>query len=80
MITRLMYKEVINDIKELKERIYNSPYCLNKDDNIINLKDNITFNLIISIIVTPFTLIIDLVLLPLELLYLVLYKIIWKEK
>lgn len=80
MFTKGYYKDVINDIKELKETIYNSPCYLEKDPSIIRQKSDIIFNLLILILITPFTLVFDLILLPFELIYLILYKVIWKER
>lgn len=80
MFTKGYYKDVINDIKELKETIHSSPCCLEKDTSIIRQKSDIIFNLVTLIMITPVTLVFDLVLLPFELIYLILYKIIWKER
>lgn len=77
MITRILYKEVIGDIKDFKEDM---PCYLKDDPYIIEERSYNTFKLLILIIFTPLLLVFDLFILPLELLYLILYKVIWKEK
>lgn len=77
MITRILYKGVIGDIKEFKE---DTPYCLKDDPDIIEERSVETFKLLILIIFTPLILVVDLFILPLELLYLILDILLWKEK
>lgn len=77
MITRIFYKEVIGDIKDFKEY---TPYYLKDDPDIIEERSVETFKLLILIIFTPLILVVDLIALPFELIYLILYKVIWKEK
>lgn len=77
MITRILYKEVIGDIKDFKEDM---PYYLKDDPDIIEERSYNTFKLLILIIFTPLLLVVDLFILPLELLYLILDILLWKEK
>lgn len=77
MITRILYKEVIGDIKDFKKYI---PYYLKDDPDTIEERSVNTFKLLILIIFTPLLLVVDLFILPLELLYLILDILLWKER
>jgi hypothetical protein len=79
MFTRKFYKNTIERIKDLKQLIKIKPY-LADDPDIISEKQDIMSDLVSTIAFTPFMLAVDLIALPLELIYLILYKIIWKEK
>lgn len=74
MITKTLWKETINGIKKVK---YSSAknYC-----TIEKNKKEATLGLIVVIIITPIYLIIDLCMLPFELVYLIFYKLLWGVK
>lgn len=75
MITKKLYKEVIEDIKDLKKGM---SYYLKDDPDIIEERSLNNFKLILLIIFTPLFLVVDLFLLPLELLYLILDILLWR--
>jgi hypothetical protein len=79
MFTKNYYKDIIERIKDLKRLIKRKPY-LADDPDIISEKQDIIDDLVLAITFTPFILAVDLIILPLELVYLMLYKVIWKEK
>lgn len=79
MFTKNHYKGIIERIKDLKQLIKTKPYLTN-NHNIISEKQDIMDDLLLAIIFTPFLLAVDLIALPFELIYLILYEIIWKEK
>lgn len=79
MFTKYYYGNTIERVKDLKQLIKTKSYLVN-NPNIISEKQDIIGDLVLLIVFTPFTLIIDLIVLPIELIYLILYKIIWKEK
>lgn len=79
MFTKDYYKGIIERIKDLNELIKTKPY-LADDPDIISEKQDIIGDLVLAIIFTPLILVVDLVALPFELIYLILYKVIWKEK
>lgn len=79
MFTKNYYKGIIERIKDLKQLIKIKSY-LADDPDIISEKQDIIDDLVLAIIFTPFILAVDLIMLPLELIYLILYKVIWKVK
>lgn len=79
MFTKYYYKGIIERIKDLKQLIKTKPYLVD-DPDIISEKQDIIDDLSLAIIFTPFLLAVDLIALPFELIYLILYKVIWKER
>lgn len=79
MFTKYYYKDIIERIKDLKQLIKTKPYLVD-DPDIISEKQDIICDLLLAIIITPLILLVDLTALPFELIYLILYEIIWKEK
>lgn len=73
MITRGFWKGVLLQIDNAKN-ISNPRYIFKERD-----RRDATENLIITIFVTPFLVIFDLILSPFELMYLIAYKILWKD-
>lgn len=79
MFTKNHYKDIIERIKDLKQLIKTKPYLVD-DPDIISEKQDIICDLLLAIVITPLILLVDLTALPFELIYLVLYKLIWKVK
>ena len=79
MFTKYYYKDIIERIKDLKQLIKTKSY-LADDPDIISEKQDIMDDLLLAIIFTPLILLVDLIALPFELIYLILYKVIWKER
>lgn len=73
MITKGCWKEMLLQIKRAK-KIINPRYMYIKRD-----RREATTELIITIFITPFVAIFDLILSPFELMYLIAYKILWKD-
>ena len=72
MITKFIWKETLTGIKKVKN-INNPRYYRIKEDRL-----EATMNMVIIILATPIFILLDLVLLPIELIYLIIYKILWK--
>lgn len=72
MITKYIWKETLTEIKKVKN-INNYRYYRIKED-----KEEVAMIVLISIIGTPIVILLDLFLLPIELMYLIIYKILWK--
>lgn len=65
-------KEILTDIKQVKN-ITNPRYYRIKEARL-----EVTMDMAIIILATPIVILLDLVLLPIELMYLIIYKILWK--
>lgn len=72
MINKYIWKETLADIKKTKN-INNPRYYRIKEDRF-----EVTIGMVITILATPFIALLDLFLLPIELMYLIIYKILWK--
>lgn len=72
MITKFIWKETLTEIKQVKN-ITNPRYYRIKEDRL-----EATMNMVIIILETPIFILLDLLLLPIELMYLINYKILWK--
>lgn len=72
MITKFIWKETLTEIKQVKN-ITNPRYYRIKED-----RSEATMEMVIIILATPIAILLDLVLLPIELMYLIIYKILWK--
>lgn len=72
MITKVIWKETLTEIKQVKN-ITNPRYYRIKEDRL-----EATMEMVIIILATPIVILLDLVLLPIELMYLIIYKILWK--
>lgn len=72
MITKFIWKEILADIKQVKN-ITNPRYYRIKED-----KSEATMNMVIVILATPIVIVLDLLLLPVELMLLIIHKILWK--
>lgn len=72
MITKCIWKETLVEIKKAKN-INNPRYYRIKED-----REEATMIMLLVIIITPIVILLDLVLLPIELMYLIIYKILWK--
>lgn len=72
MITKFIWKETLTEIKQVKN-ITNPRYYRIKEDRL-----EATMEMVIIILATPIVILLDLVLLPIELMYLIIYKILWK--
>lgn len=72
MITKFTWKEILTDIKQAKN-ITNPRYYRIKED-----KSEVTMDMVIVILATPIVILLDLLLLPIELMHLIIYKILWK--
>ena len=72
MITKFIWKEILADIKQVKN-ITNPRYYRIKEDRL-----DVTIDMVLVILATPIVVLLDLVLLPIELMYLIIYKILWK--
>ena len=72
MITKFIWKETLTEIKQVKN-ITNPRYYRIKGDRL-----EATMEMVIIILATPIVILLDLVLLPIELMYLIIYKILWK--
>lgn len=72
MITKFIWKETLTRIKEVKN-ITNPRYYRIKEE-----KSEATMDMVIIILATPIVILLDLLLLPIELMHLIIYKILWK--
>jgi hypothetical protein len=72
MITKFTWKEILTEIKQAKN-ITNPRYYRIKEDRL-----NATMDMVMIILATPIFILLDLLLLPIELMYLIIYKILWK--
>mgnify|MGYP004694967245 CR=1 FL=1 len=72
MITKFIWKEILTKIKQVKN-ITNPRYYRIKED-----KSEVTMNMVIVILATPIVIVLDLLLLPVELMLLIIHKILWK--
>lgn len=72
MITKFIWKETLTEIKQVKN-ITNPRYYRIKKDRL-----EATMYMVMMILVTPIVILLDLVLLPIELMCLIIYKILWK--
>lgn len=72
MITKSFWKNIIKNIKEIKKT--NPKYYKLEEE-----KTETTLIFIIIIIATPLFLLFDLFVLPFELLYLIVYKLLWRR-
>lgn len=72
MITKFIWKEILADIKQVKN-ITNPRYYRIKEDRLY-----VTIDMVLVILATPIVVLLDLVLLPIELMHLIIYKILWK--
>ena len=72
MITKFIWKKTLTGIKEVKN-ITNPRYYHIKED-----KSEATMDMVIIILATPIVILLDLLLFPIELMYLIIYKILWK--
>lgn len=72
MITTLFWKEIVKNIKKVKNM--KLQYYKLKEEKI-----TATFMFVIMIIVTPLFLSIDIFMSPFELLYLIVYKLLWRR-
>ena len=75
MITKNMWIKILEDIKWLKDEIVNPKYCRIEID-----RRETTVVLIITILMTPITILSDFVTIPFQLMYLITYKLLWKKK
>ena len=75
MITKNMWIKILEDIKWLKDGIANPKYCRIEID-----RRETTVVLIITILMTPITILSDFVTIPFQLMYLITYKLLWKKK
>lgn len=73
MLTVLCWKEIIKQIRIVRKT--NSKYYRLKEDKI-----DTTFYCIAVVLFTPLLLLFDLFILPFELIYLIIYKILWGDK
>lgn len=73
MITKFMWKEILTKIKQVKN-ITNPRYYRMKED-----KSEATMDMVIVILATPIVVLLDLLLLPIELMLLIIHKILWKN-
>lgn len=73
MITKGCWEKTLLKIKRAKN-IINLQYMYIERD-----RREATTELIITIFITPFVAIFDLILFPLELMYIIAYKILWKN-
>lgn len=72
MITKFIWKETLTEIKQVKN-ITNPRYYRIKGD-----RSEATMDMVLIILTTPIAILLDLVLLPIELMHLIIYKILWK--
>lgn len=72
MITIFFWKEIAESIKKLKHA--KPQYYRLKED-----KSTVALIFTIMIIVTPLSLLFDLFMSPFELLYLIVYKLLWRK-
>ncbi len=72
MITKFTWKEILTEIERAKN-ITNPRYYRIKEDRL-----NATMDMVMIILATPIFILLDLLLLPIELMYLIIYKILWK--
>ncbi len=72
MITKFIWKEILTEIKQVKN-ITNPRYYHIKEDRL-----EVTIDMVLVILATPIVVLLDLVLLPIELMHLIIYKILWK--
>lgn len=73
MLTVLFWKDIIKKIRVLR-KTYPTYYRLKKE------KIETTFCCIVVVVITPLLLLLDLFVLPFELIYLITYKILWGGK
>lgn len=74
MITKFIWKETLTEIKQVKN-ITNPRYYRIKEDRL-----EATMDMVMIILATPIFILLDLLLLPIELIYLITYKILWGGK
>lgn len=74
MITKQMLVEMLEEIKRLKDGVVNPSYY-----RIEKAREVATIATIATILLTPLTILLDLVTLPLQLIYLIVYKLLWKN-
>lgn len=72
MITKKLWKETLEEIKKVKN-INNPHYYRIKED-----KSEVAMEMVLAIFMSPFSILLDLFLLPIQLIYLIIYKILWK--
>lgn len=75
MITKNMWIKILEDIKWLKDGIVNPNYYRIESD-----RRETTVVLIITILMTPITILSDFVTIPFQLMYSITYKLLWKKK
>ena len=74
MLTKQMLVEILEEIKNLKDGVVNPSYY-----RIEKAREVATIATIVTILLTPLTILLDLVTLPLQLIYLIVYKLLWKN-
>lgn len=74
MLTKQMWVEILEEIKELKDGVVNPNYYRKEKD-----REVATIATIVTILLTPLTILLDLATLPLQLIYLIVYKLLWKN-
>lgn len=72
MITKFIWKEILTEIKQVKKH-KNPRYYRIKEARL-----EASMDMVIIILATPIVILLDLVLLPIELMYLIICKILWK--
>ena len=74
MLTKQIWVEILEAIKNLKDGVVNPNYYRIRKD-----REVATITTIATILLTPLTILLDLVTLPLQLIYLIVYKLLWKN-
>lgn len=74
MITKKMWIEILEEIRVLKDGVVNPDYYRKEED-----RKNSTITTIVATLITPATILLDLVTLPFQLIYLIAYKLLWKN-
>lgn len=74
MLTKQMLVEMLEEIKRLKDGVVNPSYY-----RIGKAREVATIAAIVTILLTPLTILLDLVTLPFQLIFLIVYKLLWKN-
>lgn len=74
MITKSMWIVILKEIRCLKDGVVNPRYYRKERD-----RKDATLNAIATTLITPVTILIDLATLPIQLIYLIVYKLLWKN-
>lgn len=74
MITKSMWIDILKEIRCLKDGVVNPDYYRKERD-----RKDATITTIVATLITPVAILLDLITLPFQLIYLIVYKLLWKN-